>query len=119
MQSLAASASLKQFWLSRQWIQRADVIANAEWPRWQATATLQNQREQVLTVRGSGTGVDQTAVQAQADEWTLSTLQRGELTPADERRIREHQSWYREGGQNWLVRTDITVFADALGQAPR
>ena len=40
-------------------------------------------------------------------------------TNALERRIREHQSWYREGGQNWLVRTDITVFADALGQAPR
>jgi hypothetical protein len=36
-----------------------------------------------------------------------------------ERKIREQQSWYREGGNRWLVRSDLAVFSQDLGAARR
>jgi hypothetical protein len=36
-----------------------------------------------------------------------------------ERKIREQQSWYREGGNRWLVRSDLEVFSKELGAARR
>ena len=35
-----------------------------------------------------------------------------------ERKIREEQSWHREGGR-WLVRTDVTAFTKASGETRR
>ena len=36
-----------------------------------------------------------------------------------ERKIREDQSWYREGSNRWLVRSDVGGFAKVFGEAPR
>jgi autotransporter translocation and assembly factor TamB len=73
-------ASMVNFWLSREWIQQAELAGSATWPQWQLEAELRNRAGQTLALRGRGTATDNVSITAQCSGWDLTALQRGELT---------------------------------------
>ena len=77
---MSGSATMAQFWLSREWIQRATLQGSATWPRWQLDAELRNPLGQTAALRASGSAADDVALEAHSTDWELTTLQRGELT---------------------------------------
>lgn len=73
-------ATLAQFWLGREWIERAAVDGSASWPRWQVTGELRNRAGQTLALRGSGAVLDDVTLDAHSAGWELTAQRRGELT---------------------------------------
>jgi len=59
-------------------------------------------------------------VEYQGDSAKVTVTYQGySLESFVERKIREDQSWHREGSNRWLVRSDVGDFAKVFGEARR
>ncbi|MGD9763871.1 MAG: translocation/assembly module TamB domain-containing protein [Candidatus Binatia bacterium] len=81
--SLSANGVMREFWLTQQWIQHATIAATARWPQWEAKLELHNTSADVISLQGSGGGVDAVVLTARAADWKLTALQRGDTVYMD------------------------------------
>jgi autotransporter translocation and assembly factor TamB len=72
-----ATASMEQFWLTREWIQSASVRATAQWPQWSLNGALRNRADQTLTLEATGNAVRDVTIEAHCPAWQLTALERG------------------------------------------
>ncbi len=77
---MSGGATMAEFWLSREWIQRATLQGSAAWPHWELDAQLRNPLGQTAELRGSGSAAADVALELHSTDWALTTLQRGEFT---------------------------------------
>jgi hypothetical protein len=74
---IAADATVRQFWVGSQWIERATVRGSALWPQWQLEGELLNLDKQTIALRGSGSATATVALEAHSAAWNLSAAPLG------------------------------------------
>ena len=78
---IAGSAAMESFWLSREWIQRATMVADVTWPRWQLTAELRNTaRADASRCAVAARRPTTSPLEVYSAAWQLTALERGALT---------------------------------------